>query len=192
MKQILFLILKCSMILYMIYTLIFLLLEIVSMPHGSLLFQFIELRNYCSAFYVRGSSECCCSNTIIQWKRRYQMLCTRPVSGITFIRYTHNQKIGKSNKLKFWSNKTKGLNRIYKLDLYVYHLKLPFIWHFKIQLQFLQEVWYLLSCTDSWTFWSNGYITIGRFTRRWQCCKLSQIFNVFINTVQWWSWSLKK
>jgi len=33
-------------------------------------------------------------------KRRYQIHCTRHVSGITFISYGHDQKIGKPNKLK--------------------------------------------------------------------------------------------
>ena len=36
--------------------------------------------------------------------------CTRPVSGITFIRYTHHQKIGKPNEKR--KGKLKGLNRI--------------------------------------------------------------------------------
>ena len=36
--------------------------------------------------------------------------CTRPVSGITFIRYTHHQKIGKPNEKR--KTKLKGLNRI--------------------------------------------------------------------------------
>jgi len=37
----------------------------------------------------------------LQQKRRYQIQCARRVSGITFIRYAQNQKIGKLNNLKF-------------------------------------------------------------------------------------------
>jgi hypothetical protein len=34
------------------------------------------------------------------YKRRYLFECVQHVSGITFIRYAQNQKIGKQNKLK--------------------------------------------------------------------------------------------
>ena len=36
------------------------------------------------------------------------MWCTQHVSGITFIRYAPNRKIGKPNNLNFGSNKIKG------------------------------------------------------------------------------------
>jgi hypothetical protein len=35
-------------------------------------------------------------------KSRYQIYCTRRVSGTTLIRYTEKRKIGKPNNLKFW------------------------------------------------------------------------------------------
>ena len=38
-------------------------------------------------------------------KRRYQIWCARHVSGITFIRYTHNQKIEKPNIFKVFGSK---------------------------------------------------------------------------------------
>jgi hypothetical protein len=39
----------------------------------------------------------------------YRIWCTRRVSGITFISYAHNQKVGKSNNLIVFESKlTKG------------------------------------------------------------------------------------
>ena len=38
-------------------------------------------------------------------KRRHLIMCARRVSGITFIRYAHNQKIGKLINLKLFVNK---------------------------------------------------------------------------------------
>jgi hypothetical protein len=47
----------------------------------------------------------------------YFLFFVRPVSGITFFMYAHNQKIGKPNNLKvFGASKPKGLNRIAKID----------------------------------------------------------------------------
>ena len=46
-------------------------------------------------------------------KRRYQIECTRRVSGLTFIMYAQSRKTGKPTNLKvFVSNKTKGSKHI--------------------------------------------------------------------------------
>jgi len=38
-------------------------------------------------------------------KRRYQIKCTQRVSGITFIRYAQNRKVGKPNNFKSFASK---------------------------------------------------------------------------------------
>jgi hypothetical protein len=69
---------------------------------------------------MNGSQLAVCYRWSMLYLRRYQINCAQHISGITFIRYSQNQKIGQANNLKsLEAIKPKGLFLFLSLGRYL-------------------------------------------------------------------------